>query len=290
MHIFGFTTDHHSHHYTVLALRSFFEHTPLQDRDLLYIIDNTGEFELPEDLNYRHIRIVRNKSPHSYATNMNRIMVLARQQQAGAVLLNNDLIFTRGWFDALQNEEHVIISPLSNLEVQYESDNLKIPANLELHNYIGQEYLFQLVVAEHQRRSEGFMQVLALPFFAVKIPYEIIKTVGLIDQDLSEYGGEDYDYCLRAYNSGFQVQYALSSYIFNFGADRLNKPALAREPENFYAFESRWGRPLAEIMLREKVDLLKQDTKLNKALDDQGYAKIIERLQAMKPGRNVHVE
>ena len=48
--LFGMVTTAASRHYTPLALRSFFTHTPLSEDDRFILIDNDADFELPADV------------------------------------------------------------------------------------------------------------------------------------------------------------------------------------------------------------------------------------------------
>ena len=100
-----------------------------------------------------------------------------------------------------------------------------------------------------------------LPFFCVRIPQQVAQAVGNFDERFGKAGGEDYDYCLRAYLAGFSVQFALRSYLLHFGGKSTYSGAesdveqTAREEKFRSEFRQKWGDGLADLILREQQNV-----------------------------------
>ena len=98
---------------------------------------------------------------------------------------------------------------------------------------------------------------MVVPFFAIKIPIKIIDAIGKFDEKFGVAGAEDYDYCLRAYLSGFECKFALSSYLFHFGGKSTwsgcEKFEAQVEREKYFKeyFIQKWGMALHDTILTE---------------------------------------
>lgn len=147
----------------------------------------------------------------------------------------------------------------------------------------GKEHLFSLVVEENARRFEGTLQVLALPFACVRIPYKIVSAVGLLDEGYGAGGGEDYDYCLRTWLAGFSVSYALGSYILHFGGkssyDGGELVVQQQARESFFKsyFRERWGDILADVIMEEKHEAVQMDPEFMTLIKEGKHGDMIRR-------------
>ena len=284
MNIFAMVTTRHSNTYTNHALSSLIEHTKFQPDDEVILIDNDSLYTgLPDECR-SCVAIRVNESPRSFAANVNQILDHARTRQADVVFLNNDLIFSRGWFEPLQAEGPFLLSPISNAEVPYEEEGFKCKLVMDLEDYLGKEDRFQDIVRRHRNRAHGYRKMLTYPFFAVKIPYKVYSVIGLLDETFGIGGGEDRDYALRCYLGGFELQFALKSYILHFqgkstwrGAETpeqtANRDRIATE-----RFRQKWGEALFQVVMLH--DLSHLPPELQQAYNEGAFRALIERLRA----------
>jgi len=271
MKIFAMVTTKHSEHYTVPGVESFFRQTELEEDDLFFLIDNDATQPADErreryhELSRGKLHVIVNKQPRGFAENVNQLLAIAKSYRADLFFLNNDIIFTTEWLPSLLIDEPVILSPLSNREVNYRTDNFKCATAMQLEEYLGHEAAFEEVVALHrQQAASGYYNVIVLPFFAVKLPYSVYSVVGELDESYGRGGGEDYDYCVRAILAGFEVKYSLVPFILHFGGKSSWSGAETqgeqerRELLFRTRFEELWGRPLADLILYEKRDVIER--------------------------------
>jgi hypothetical protein len=255
------------------------EHTKLRSDDQVILIDNDGAYtELPAGCRDR-VAVRINETPRSFAANVNQTLDLARPLQADVVFLNNDLIFSKGWFQPLEGREAAVVSPLSNAEIQYSEGGLECRLGINLEDYLGKENAFREIVRKHRKRVQGYLKVLTLPFFAVKIPYAVYEAVGPLDESFGVGGGEDKDYCVRCYQHGIEARFALSSYVLHFqGKSTWRGPETREETETrdrFYSrrFREKWGEALFRLMIFNEVKGLPAE--LQGLYEQREYEKLI---------------
>lgn len=283
MNVFAMVTTRHSNAYTNYAISTLIEHTKLEPDDEVILIDNDGDYtDLPADCRDR-VRIHVNDKPRSFASNLNLTMDTARERKADVVFLNNDVVFSPSWFEPLRTNGPFLVSPLSNAEIQYAAGGLDCKLGMDLEDYLGKEDLFRYIIRKHRNRAHGYMRVLSFPFFAVKIPYQVYSVVGRLDESFGIGGGEDKDYCVRCYQLGFDLRFALNSYILHFqgkstwrGAETAEQTA---ERDRFYSerFRQKWGNALYDVMILNDVQKLPPD--LRQAHDQSDFRRLIERLR-----------
>jgi O-antigen biosynthesis protein len=282
MNIFAMVTTRHSNHYTNYALSTLIYNTKLQPDDEIILIDNDGTYpELPVNCRDR-VQIRINENPRSFAANVNQALELARERKADVIFLNNDLIFSPGWFEPLTTRGAYLLSPLSNAEIQYSEGGLECKLGLNLEDYVGKETVFRDIVRRHRNRLQGYLKVLTLPFFAVKIPHAIYSVVGQLDESFGVGGGEDKDYCVRCYQRGFEIRFALNSYILHFQGKSTWRGAETREEtaarDRFYSsrFKEKWGDGLFQLMIFNEVRQLPPH--LQQAYEQRDFQKLIGAL------------
>jgi hypothetical protein len=283
VNFFAMVTTRHSNIYTNHALSSFIEHTKLAPEDEVILIDNDSTYTgMPAECGGR-VTLKINESPRSFAANVNQILDLARPRQASVVFLNNDLIFSRGWFEPLQTEGPFLLSPISNAEVPYAEGDFQCKLGMDLEEYLGKEHLFREIVRRHRNRAHGYMKMLTYPFFAVKIPYSVYSVAGAFDEGFGAGGGEDKDYAIRCYLSDFELRFALNSYILHFqgkstwrGAETREQTA-ARDRKASERFKQKWGDPLFQVMVMNDLNNLTADQ--HEMYKKGDFRKLIETLR-----------
>jgi len=278
--------------YTALSLISFHATVPQSafSRGILVVLDaEPRHVELVSSLErsgdipsaFWELKVVAGIK--GFATNMNLVLSEALANKADAWLLNNDLYFSAGWYESLAILDSCISSPITNRERGYDVGGWKTAFVMSLEDLNGNELVFRLIAEEHARRYKGALQVLALPFACVKITYDVICGVGLLDEAYGPGGGEDYDYCLRAYLKGFSVAYAPGSYILHFGGkssyDGVEASSQQHARESFFKnyFRERWGDILADVVMEEKFEALQNDPELMMLINEGKHVEVIRR-------------
>lgn len=268
--------------YTAVALRSFFANTAFTEDDQFLLIDNDGGLTPDQGVGAR-VEIITNSAPKSFAANANMALFRAAQVSGNFFFLNNDLVFTPGWLEPLLEDTPALLSPVSNAELPYEWRGHKLGFALNLEDY--NERALVEIAAIHRERTKGYRRVPSFPFFCVKIPPVVYDKLGPLDEGFGRGGAEDRDYAVRALQAGFELLYALPSYVLHFqGKSTWRGPESARETEErneryLRAFESKWGNALRDLFILGKTDGL-LERKLLGTWNEGHYREVIEALLA----------
>jgi GT2 family glycosyltransferase len=285
MALFGMITTAASRDYTAVALRSFFAYTPADQIEAFVLIDNDGDYTLPADLPRERVALLRHDSPLGFAQNANVLLAHAREQRADLMLLNNDLVFTAGWFEALLGGRPAIVSPLSNAESPRTTPRFALPPSLDLADFAGHEADLAAIAASNRATQWGFQTVASVPFFCVRIPREVYEAVGEFDERFGAGGGEDRDYALRAWLAGFPCQLAIGAYVLHFQGKSTwrggEHPAgtQARNRRYTEAFRGKWGEALTYAFIGGGWNLFLSDPVLRLSIQRRQFKPAIERLQ-----------
>jgi GT2 family glycosyltransferase len=284
--LFGMVTTAASRHYTPLALRSFFTHTPLGPQDHLLLIDNDGDFELPAGLPHAALTVVRPGTPQGFATNGNLLLREARTRGADLFFMNNDLVFTAGWLEPLLADRRALLSPLSNAQVAGSAAGFSTQPCMDLEDYAGHEAAVDAIAAQLRAQADGYSRTPTVAFFCIKIPKAVYDVVGDFDESFGKGGGEDRDYAVRAWISGIPQEFALQSYVLHFqgrstwrGAETPEQRK-ARDAQYVQAFEAKWGPALTYAFLRGDWNLFRTDAAIAAKLAAGDYSTIVRRLRS----------
>ena len=161
--------------YTPVALRSFFAHTPAEKICRFILIDNDGDFVLPEDVPSEHVTVIRPATPQGFATNANLLLAHARAIGADLFLLNNDLVFTSGWLEPLLVDRRALLSPMSNAQVAHKAGGFATQPVMDLPEYTGHEADVEAIARHHRATHDGYRTVSSVPFFCIKIPRDGVR-------------------------------------------------------------------------------------------------------------------
>ncbi len=285
MKVFGMVNTGNSAPYTPYALRSFFEHTPLDPGDRFFLIDNDHSCAENDYSKFSRLELIINQEPLGFAGNANQILRTAGESSADFFFLNNDIIFTPSWLEPLLSDRASVLSPLCNFNVPYKTENLEFKRTMDLSDYIGHEQELAAVCMQHKARLQGYKSVLNLPYFAVKIPHSVYSVVGEFDESFGKGGAEDNDYSIRAILAGFSVEYALSSYLLHFvgkstwaGAETAEETA-KRDRNYLEKFSAKWGAPLCELMIKNNLAVLDTAPELRSKYDAGDFLGVIQALK-----------
>jgi len=268
--LFAMATMKSSKHYTDFAIKSFFNQTKLDEEDEFLLIDNDGNntdiFSI-----YKKIKIIKNKKLLSFAENVNQAIKIAIENKKNLVFLNNDVIFTKKWFEPLESISNSISIPVNNQLFKYQTNcgNLVLKPVMKLKDFNDNYDLLNEVVEIHKKKfnSNQYFQTPLMPFFCFKVPHNILNDVGYFDESFGKGGGEDIDYRIRCATKGYEVNFVLDSYLLHFhgkstwdGNETLSE---TEERNKIYTevFLKKWGTKLTKIFLTRKdfLDILKEN-------------------------------
>lgn len=250
-----------SHSYTVHAIKSFFKYTKLENDDEFILIDNDNN-ELDEFRHYNKINIIKNSSPLSFAENVNQGIKIALNKDKNLVFLNNDIIFTKKWFESIKLDDTGLSISTSNQLFQYKSicENLNLKHTMEFKDFNEKYSLLDEIVTFHKKKfkDKKKFQTPLMPFFCFKIPNKILKTVGFLDTSFGKGGGEDIDYRIRCAAKGLEVNFLIQSYVLHFHGkstwDGNETPSQTEDRNNIYTkvFLKKWGKDMTQIFILRK--------------------------------------
>lgn len=285
--VFGMVSTRHSLDYTVEALESFFDTTRPGPDYRFILIDNDRSFD-PSLLNgYPGVNLLVNEGERSFAENGNEIIKRAHQAGGDAIFMNNDIIFTRGWLQPLLVPTHSVVASTGNQNYQYQEGRLHLKPVMTLKDFNGAHAELARIVETHSAATLPLTTAFKTNFFCVRIPAIVYRHIGLLDTGFGKAGGEDDDYCIRAYLGGFSVIVAEKSFLLHFGGRSSwggpeTREEWAEREKNFIdVFIKKWGRTLSRFLLFKDSSLLEGNPAFRKALDEGGigglYVEMMKR-------------
>mgnify|MGYP006275750101 CR=1 FL=1 len=301
--IFAMVTMEKSREYTRHALRSFFATTPLRENDRFVLINNDDPNAEELRAPFSRVEHCVRETPHGFAANVNSMIEEALLSQADLFFLNNDIIFSEGWLLPLLESERSVCAPISNREVQYVG-SVVLPKTevvqqmfvfdgpMTLEQYLEAPRMFEAIADAHRRSSTGKMRLTVFPFYCVKLPFLVLQQIGKFDESYGVAGGEDYDYCLRAWLAGFDVHMTLETILLHFWGKSTwsshEGKSASYNKEFLQIFRDKWGEALYRYVLCEDDSLLRANAKAEE-LRQQGDLKgMIE--QVMRPGVSLRID
>ena len=256
--LFAMVTMKSSNFYTNFAIKTFFKNTLLDESDEFLLIDNDGN-DVKNFSSYKKIKITKNEKPLSFAENVNQGIEKAIKNKKNLIFLNNDIIFTKGWFKPMQIEEKDISIPVCNQLFAYNSDcgKLKLKFLMKFEDFNENYYLLNKIVEKHKLKFKVGLkfQTHLMPFYCFKIPYKILFDVGKFDTSFGKGGGEDIDYRIRCANKNFDVNFLTDSYLLHFQGkstwDGVESPKETEKRNKIYidAFKKKWGEKMSQFFI-----------------------------------------
>jgi GT2 family glycosyltransferase len=255
-HVFCFVSSKITEQYSKLALDSFFKHTKLEDGDIFVFVNNDGTNAFRKD--YPIDIYVNNKTLKSWAENFNKGLRVAKKFKKHFVVITNDVIFTKGWLEALKQTEDMILIPVCNVNFMYKSSIFSTAPVMQLEDYIGKEPYLDAVVSFHQNnfKPEELDEKIFMQMYLARIPYKVHNDVGYFDHTFSNCGGEDMDYRIRSAIKGYKTMLAKHPFILHFhgksswdGAESTEQERVRRDQYLKKGVE-KWGEDLTEIFIK----------------------------------------
>ena len=255
-HVFCFVSSKITENYSKLALDSFFKNTKVEPEDIFVFVNNDGTNAFKKD--YPIDIYVNNKTPKSWAENFNKGLRIAKKFKKHFVVITNDVVFTKGWLDALKQTDDMILIPACNVNFMYRSPNFSTMPTMHYDEYIGKEPYLEAIVGFHQNnfKLDVLQERIFIQMYLARIPYKVHNEVGYFDHTFSNCGGEDMDYRIRAAIKGYKTMLALHPFILHFhgksswdGAESTEQERVRRDQYLKKGVE-KWGEDLTEIFIK----------------------------------------
>lgn len=220
---------------TKLYLDSLYKYTNIDLFDLI-IIDNgskdgTTEYLQEFENKFNNIKVIYNSNNLGYSKANNQGLEIALKKDYEFVgLLNNDILFTPNWLEySLKvfsyDTQLGMVSPRDAGRPKFFKK--KITSKNYLKNYLN--YL--------KKFKEPFKYMLEPLFSCVIIKKELIRKIGLMDENFTPAFWEDQDYCLRAFYAGYSLATSNISFVFhnhNTTSSAISKEIYERNKKYFY--------------------------------------------------------
>lgn len=229
--------------FTELAVQSIRAHTTIPHE--IIIIDNgSGPDTLARLAALRDVRIIYNAENTGFAHGCNQGMAAATGTHV--VLLNNDVVVTAGWLEALlaahrRDRSIGISAPRSNYVAGHQQVNDVVYTDLDAMHAYARERSGRLAGRTyHTDRVIGFCMCLSRA---------VVDEIGGIDTRYGVGNFEDDDYCLRVRAAGYDIVVCEDSFIHHFGNVTFkanNVDWTSQMQKNWLLFAKRWNLPPAD--------------------------------------------
>lgn len=255
-HVFCFVSTAKTENYSRLALYSFFKETKIEKGDIFVFVNNDGtkafENEYPIDI------YINNKTPKSFSENFNKGLRIAKKFKSHFVLLTNDVIFTKDWFEPLKQKNDAVLIPSCNINYLYNTPEFKTNTCMKIEEYLGKEQYLESFVTYHKtlHNFTSLQEKIFMQMYIARIPLQVYENVGHFDHSFSRAGGEDMDYRIRCALKGYKVLIANYSYLLHFhgkstwdGVETSEQEKVRRE-QYLKRSTDKWGEDLTEIFIK----------------------------------------
>jgi GT2 family glycosyltransferase len=255
-HVFCFVSSAKTESFSRLALYSFFKETKLETGDIFVFVNNDGTNAFKEE--YPIDIYINNKTPKSWAENFNKGLRIAKKFKKHFVVITNDIVFTKNWFEPLKQRDDAVLIPACNINYLYNAAEFKTSPCMQMEEYIGKEKHLESIVQFHQNKFkfEDLQERIFMQLYLGRIPYQVYNSVGLFDHTFSNAGGEDMDYRIRCAIQGFKTMIANHSLTLHFhGKSTWDGSETTVEEEQRRAkyldkSMKKWGLDLTEIFIK----------------------------------------
>lgn len=183
--------------------------------------------------------LLLNETNAGFAANVNRGLRL--RDGRDVVVLNNDVVAHEGWLEALQFAAHsdpsygitgpMLLYPDGRIQFAGTVRNFAAPQWFD-HRYRFQEADFGPANVE--------APALAITGACMYIRSDVIEAVGEFDEAYPM-AFEDVDYCIRAWNAGFQSRYVPTARLTHHESITRGKEVGEREQRSMDHFWETWG-------------------------------------------------
>jgi GT2 family glycosyltransferase len=212
----------------------------------------------------RGVELIPGETQRGFAANANRGLQAVRADE-DAILLNSDLIAHKGWLERLQYGAYLepgvgIVGP----KLLYADGTIQSAGTIRnpgAPEWFDHAHRFKPAAHPEANVPQPY---LAMTGAALYIKRAVIDAIGYLDE---AYGMayEDVDYCLRAWDAGFQVLYYPHASLTHLEAKTRGMEQGEREVASQQRFWDRWGhwlenRPVRAEDGRLRIIYVTEDT------------------------------
>ncbi|MGI8632954.1 MAG: glycosyltransferase, partial [Solirubrobacterales bacterium] len=197
----------------------------------------------PEDVRRRLRRLrgaelIEGQHTLGFAANTNRGL---REAEGDVVIMNSDIVAGRGWLECLQYAAHQrddtgIVGP----KLTYPDGTIQSAGsyrNLGAPEWFDHRYRFK---PGHYGPANVARRVLGVTGACMYVRAELREQIGDLDEAYGM-GFEDMDYCLRAWDAGFEILYYPPSMLTHHESKTRGSAQGERELASQQLFWKRWG-------------------------------------------------
>jgi GT2 family glycosyltransferase/Flp pilus assembly protein TadD len=235
--------------YTQKCIESVLKHT--KEHFELIIVDNgssdgTVEYLQSEFKDLRpeiQTKIIQNTRNLGFAAGNNQGIAAAKGDYV--LLLNNDVVVTRGWLQRLlscaeQEPQTGIVGPQTNCVA---GPQRVADVSYDLTSLAGLEQFAKQFGQKNNGQTSAQWRIVG---FCMLIKRKVIEKIGGLDTIYGLGNFEDDDFCIRAKLAGFKAQIAQDCFVHHFGGKTFNGARIDYQEslnKNWEIFKRKWNIP-----------------------------------------------
>jgi GT2 family glycosyltransferase len=224
--------------FTELAVASIRANTSIAHE--IIIVDNGSDADTRERIaRIANVRVMWNAVNTGFAFGCNQ--GLAAALGTHAVLLNNDVIVTAGWLDALLAVQHT--NPAVGCSAP-RTNSIAGPQQIDAVPYHDLDGLPAYAAARARAERGRWTRQARVVGFCMCISRRVIDEIGGLDPRYGTGNFEDDDYCMRMRAAGYDIAVCEDAFIHHFGSATFKRNAVdyrATIERNKSIFAARWN-------------------------------------------------
>jgi GT2 family glycosyltransferase len=225
--------------------------------------DASGAEHLAELHKIEGIEVVAGEQNAGFATNVNRGL-RSTDARHDVVLLNSDVVPIRDWLACLQHAARCSEIGIVGAKLLYPDNRIQYAGtirNTDAPEWFDHRYRFK---PADWGPADIAGPTLAATGACMYIARRVLDQIGLFDEEYGM-GYEDVDFCLRAWQAGYEVRYAPSARLHHHESITRGTSVGERERKSQRVFWRRWGtfcdeRSVLNADGRLRVVYVAQDT------------------------------
>ncbi|GAB1401831.1 hypothetical protein MASR1M68_07420 [Elusimicrobiota bacterium] len=237
---------------TQICVESLLKHTTDVNYELIFVDngstkDNTKTYL--EGLKEKHsnVKVIFNDTNLGFACANNQGIEISEGEYV--LLLNNDVILTEGWLSRMllvaeSDKKTGIVGPCTN----HASGRQVVVFDGSADD---DEAIQQFAKSVLSKNAGFWFSVSRIIGFCVLIKREVLFNVGVLDEMFGPGGYEDFDYCMRVKQAGYNIVISGDTFIYHIGgkgysANNMNYNVL--RTKNIELLIEKWTKNVLEIM------------------------------------------
>lgn len=237
---------------TKICVESLFKHTKDVDFELIFVDngstkDNTKTYLEKLKTENSNVKVIYNESNLGFACANNQGIEISEGEYV--LLLNNDVILTDGWLDRMlqaaeSDKKTGMVAPVTN----HASGRQVVVFD----GTADEDEAIQTFAKANLLKNAGlWIPVKRVIGFCMLVKREVLFKVGVLDEMFGPGGYEDYDYCMRIKQEGYDIVIACDVFVFHIGgkgysSNNMNYSNL--RTKNIELLIDKWTRNSLEIM------------------------------------------